>query len=290
MQSFTVNYGYGNLPIAAGRLNYAPAAGIAALTLSSTDLLGNLIDFTVLAPKQVVMMADVTNAGTFRGIIAAVSVGALSTIVTVVPYAATGTFSTAGSPTVGDAVSATFEPASATTPLSSPIPYLSAAEFIKRCDQNVVAMLCSDSGTRVTVASLPADPNLAACLLDASGDVEAACMVKQLYSPADLAALTGATQASLFRIIHDLAWWYLYDRRKDMEPKLPVSFEKSMNFLKMLSEGTRIFGILEVAEAGVQSHHTEHPREVTRRESVVTQNQGYYGRRANRENYPRHYD
>lgn len=86
-------------------------------------------------------------------------------------------------------------------PLTNSTTLCSVVEFLRRCDQRTVAELVSDTGAPVDVASLGADANLAASLLDATGEVEAAAMHGGRYRPDDLAALTGAAQGRLQRLI-----------------------------------------------------------------------------------------
>lgn len=95
---------------------------------------------------------------------------------------------------------------------------LPAAEFLKRADQRTVAKLCSDTDEAVEAGALAADPNLAAALLAASGDVEAALVSTGRYTAAQLQALTGTALAALYDLIAPFAVVKLYDRRPDRKP------------------------------------------------------------------------
>ncbi len=159
---------------------------------------------------------------------------------------------------------------------------LTAAEFLKRVDARTVGDLVSDSGTRVASADLGSDGNLAACLLDATGELESACLVGGRYLPSELASITGAGLAYMRRILTWLTIVKLYERRPDMEMKLPAIAEKAELALEQLTLGQRIFSFTEVMEAGVVTTRTETPQDVEARNGSVVIAQRYFGTRSNR--------
>jgi len=167
------------------------------------------------------------------------------------------------------------------TPNSSPVAYLGPAEFLKRYDTRTVGDLCADNGVRVTPSALLSDPNLAAALLDASGLVEAACLVKSRYQPGDLAALTGASQAFLFRLVADLAMGLLIERRPDLKREPPASYSAALAWLDKLSEGVAIFGLVEVQQAGLPEAVQETAQTVYARDLIDVQARRFFGRRVN---------
>lgn len=172
---------------------------------------------------------------------------------------------------------------------------LSPAEFLKRFDIRLVADLISDTGARTGGSPNPnasvvqGDPNLAAALLDATGDTEAACIRGERYQPADLFNLanglnpgqtTSAAQGRLFRLIGRLAMCYLYERRPDKGP-IPETYKIAWDHLDALAAGEQIFGFIETQKAGLLFSEVETPQLVENRYLTVVQARGYYGRRGN---------
>ncbi len=175
---------------------------------------------------------------------------------------------------------------SAKTVETSATSYLSAAQFLLRIDWRTVADLVSDDGTRVTKAALPADPNLAACLLDASGILEEACLVGGRYHPVDLAALTGAGQAALYRLLSRMTMCLLFERRPDREMKQPWIIEYVEDQLQKLRDAERILSFVETEQTGVAITRVETAQDVERRNGAVFQSRRFLGRRSNRSSGP----
>lgn len=169
----------------------------------------------------------------------------------------------------------------AQTPLSSATTLCSVAEFLKRCDRRTVCDLVSDAETPVDAASLATDANLAAALLDATGDVEAAAMKGGRYSPADLAALTGAALGRLLRLVSRLAMVYLYERRPDKGP-LPEVYKVVQEQLELLRQGEMIFGTQESFDASREDDTVETSQDVEARNGTTYQASRFFGRRSNR--------
>lgn len=170
----------------------------------------------------------------------------------------------------------------AKTVSTSATTYLSAAEYLKRADLRTVGDLCSDTGSRIASGALPSDANLAAALLDASGLVEQACLVTSRYLPVDLAALTGAAQGALFRLLSRLTTCLLFERRPDLEMKQPWLWEWTEEQLQKLRDGERIFGFVESEGAGLPTITTETATEVEARNGISVQVERMWGRRGNR--------
>jgi hypothetical protein len=178
---------------------------------------------------------------------------------------------------------------------SSASGYLPPLEFLKRFDLRLIADLISDTGVRVGGSPNP-DPavvavnlNLLSALLDASGDVEAACIRGHRYQPDDLQALAGtpdnvalpsAAQSRLFRLVGRLAMCYLYERRPDKGP-IPETYKAAWDHLEALANGEQIFGFAEAQDAGLLRSETEAAPLVERRNLTVVQARGYYGTRCN---------
>lgn len=122
--------------------------------------------------------------------------------------------------------------------------YATASDLLTRYDSRRVGDLVSDSGARD--ANPAASPVLAACLDDASGMIDLACMVGGRYTPTTLAAMTGNSSKALVRLACDLAYGLLVARRgysstdqKTMAPQ----YDQAQNTLELLRKGERVFDI-----------------------------------------------
>ena len=162
----------------------------------------------------------------------------------------------------------------AQTPDSSPAALLTVAAFLARADARLVGDLCSQDGTRVSAAALPNDPVLAAALLDAQGEVEASALRGQRYAPADLAVLTGAGQAKLFRVLRDLTVLKLYQQRGE---DVPERFARVERELEMLGDGEKIFGLAESAAAGIMAHAVLTPDQIAAANLLTTRAARLFG-------------
>lgn len=160
------------------------------------------------------------------------------------------------------------------------------AEFLARVDRNSVAQLASDTGIPVPDGQLAASAVVLAVLRDASGDVEAAALVGEKYTAEDLALIVATpcnARGKLYRIVSDIAWCYLMERRPAKDLPEPPSMKRSLAFLDALSMGTKIFGLVENVDAGHMTHQTTTAAEVEERRGTVVIAQRYFGRRSDRE-------
>ena len=169
------------------------------------------------------------------------------------------------------------------TPSSSASSYCSGAEFLLYYDVRVVGDLLADDGTQVASGSVAGNSKLAECLLAGSGDVEAACLVAERYTPTDLAALTGAADALLRRIVAALAMQYLRQRRARPDDKLLPEFEWAQKFLDRLRLGEKIFGFTEVQEAGQMAGREDSFSKRQESNGMVYQASPFFGNRAYRQ-------
>src|SRR3954469_18477888 len=129
--------------------------------------------------------------------------------------------------------------------------YATPDDFILRVDVEIPGLLCRDDQTLATPEALLTDPVLMACLEDASGAVEAECLIAGRYKPEDLHALTGVTRTFLRRIVCGLAIKYLRWRRGIMEPTTYPMYIESMKWLEALSDGAAIFALTDTQRAGL---------------------------------------
>lgn len=111
-------------------------------------------------------------------------------------------------------------------------------------------------GPRATYSAVLGDSTLAAILLDASGELESACIIGNRYKPEDLQALLvddGAGAGLLRAIVAHLAFWRLCQRRMPLsgDPKQVPGAQQSLDALSMLRDGERIFPFVESADAGL---------------------------------------
>jgi hypothetical protein len=134
---------------------------------------------------------------------------------------------------------------------SSQVSYASPLDFITRVDVEIPGLLCRDDQTVATPAALLTDPVLQTCLEDASGAVEAQCLIARRYTPDDLQALTGVSRQFLKRIVCGLTIQYLRWRRGMMEPSTYPMYLESMKWLEALSDGEAIFALVQVEKAGL---------------------------------------
>jgi hypothetical protein len=149
----------------------------------------------------------------------------------------------------------------AQTPNSASEPYCTPANFLVYHDWKLVASLVRDDESDLpTKADLLDDGTdagemVVAFLMAASGELESACQVAARYSPADLAALTGAGAARLSKLVADLAFWRLSQRRQPnaADPKNVPGAVQALEDLDRLRDGERIFPFVESADAGLPS-------------------------------------
>lgn len=162
-------------------------------------------------------------------------------------------------------------------------PLLSVTEFLLRADKRSVARWVSDTGAPVAAADLATDLVLLAHIRDAEGEVESACLVKGLYTAADLAGLSGRSQGKLFRLITRIAVCLLYERRPGFaeSDQPPFFYQQAMEDLEKLSRGERIFSYQEHADAGVMDHVTDTEQLVEQRNGIVVSARRFFGVRNN---------
>lgn len=138
--------------------------------------------------------------------------------------------------------------------------YAQPSDMLARKDARRLGDLVSDTGVRVSSASLLTDPVLQAALDDAQALIDAAILRGQRYLPAELLALLPpATPTSsyqlLIRLNCDLAYGLLVGRRgysrSDTLNQAP-GYEEALGMVEALADGQRIFpDITGVPQAGV---------------------------------------
>jgi hypothetical protein len=144
------------------------------------------------------------------------------------------------------------------TPASGSSPYCSPQTYLTRCDKRFVGQLLSDSGAPVAAADIPTHPMILALLSEASGMVESAATVGEMYvisgTRNDLQALTHNSAEYLAGMVAALTTWLLWSRRPNFSlhgEKPPAQAEMAMAFLDDLRDGKRVLGLTENMQSGV---------------------------------------
>jgi hypothetical protein len=148
------------------------------------------------------------------------------------------------------------------TPVSSLTPYCTAARFLQYHDWQQVADMAKDGDApRPTRASLvnaasEAGGLVANMLMAASGELDSAVLAGKRYDPVDLAALVGNGAEYLAKIVADLAFWRLCQRRQPgtANPERVPGAKQALDEMDKLRAGERIFAFLETQQAGVPSN------------------------------------
>lgn len=156
--------------------------------------------------------------------------------------------------------------------------YASGADLLARFDARTLGDLVSDSGTRVASGSLAADTNIVAALADASGEVEAALLMGERYSVANLEGLTGNSLALLKRITCDCAMALLYGRRPEeaWADRRAAAEQVKATHLERLAKGDRVFNVEGIPEAGNPTIGGPTTVEITRLNFIRDQTQHFY--------------
>lgn len=130
--------------------------------------------------------------------------------------------------------------------------YATPADLTTRYDVTTIKDLASDTGE--PIADVTTDVVVLAALADASGKIDAALSVSQMYDPEDdLEALTGNSLALLKRICCQLAMAFLLGRRPEKFAQESISRAKqeAEEYLEMLRRGERVFGSAAHEAAGL---------------------------------------
>jgi hypothetical protein len=119
--------------------------------------------------------------------------------------------------------------------------YATSADLINFADENSVKDLLSDTGTYT--GTLSTDTKLTALLQAASGAIEAACGVSELYNPTDLAALAGNSLVLLKELVCQLTMVLLVRRRPEKygSEYWQAIRKEAEDYLDRLRKGERLF-------------------------------------------------
>lgn len=144
---------------------------------------------------------------------------------------------------------------------STTTPYCTAADLFIYHDPNQVADCLRDGEVARPTAEEMADTGnpygavLYRFLLAASGRIESACLIKRMYSPTDLQALTGASLQTLQKLTADVCFWMVMQRRQPNtgDPRNVPGAVEANELLDQLRDGERIFSFEETQQAGLPS-------------------------------------
>jgi hypothetical protein len=149
------------------------------------------------------------------------------------------------------------------TPSGTATPYCSVSQLFDFHDVEMVGDLLREgadprpSRARIADSATPSAEytRLNRLLLSASGKVETACLVSNRYLPEDLAALTNSGAARLQKLVADLTFWELMQRKQPTAARLenvPGALQAEEE-LERLRKGERVFGLVESGNAGLPS-------------------------------------
>lgn len=171
----------------------------------------------------------------------------------------------------------------AQTSISTTTPYCTTEEALNHCDWRALADLCSDTDDRLTRAALIASTVWLAQINAACGMVESAAMLGGRYLPVDLAALGGASEETLKRIVAKIAEGLAFSRRPEKGLAVSDEFQSITGpggWLDRLASGERIFAFQEATEAGRLESTEQTQADIDNRNGMRTQARRYFGRRA----------
>lgn len=159
------------------------------------------------------------------------------------------------------------------------MPYATPAEMLQRYDARLLGDLASDTGTAVDPGDLPANANLLAVLIDASGSVDAAVYVGNRYTPAQMASLSTTAAAFVRRLTCDFALIFLKRRRGRFDAEKDGPLLKEVNeSLAALRDGKDLLLLSGQTEAPASTIELARPELVTvdRPRTIQSRTNNYY--------------
>lgn len=162
--------------------------------------------------------------------------------------------------------------------------YAAYTDLISRCDERVLMDLVSD--TDEPEQDLPNSARITSALESGSGAVEAACFTAELYTPAQLSALTGNALSLLKDIVCQLALVKLLRRRPEKYASEDVHAmkEEAEEYLDRLRKGERLFWSTDGEQAGAGLPTINGPTALTytRLNMIPDRTKNFYPGRASR--------
>jgi len=124
--------------------------------------------------------------------------------------------------------------------------YASATDLTTRHDSNLIGELIRDDNETATEDEIEDSTVVSAILVDASGQVEAAMLCGNRYSPARLAALEGNSQGLLKKIVCLIAMAELLNRRPGRHIESAKYYDDMARaYLEDLRTGKNLFNLTD---------------------------------------------
>ena len=124
--------------------------------------------------------------------------------------------------------------------------YASVSDLIARYDTNLIGELIKDDHEPATAAEISSSSVAETALVDASGQVEAAMLCGNRYSPTELAALEGNSLGLLKKIVCMIAFSELLGRRGGIHLDQARFYdEQSRKYLEDLRTGKNLFNLTD---------------------------------------------
>lgn len=124
--------------------------------------------------------------------------------------------------------------------------YATAADLIARHDTNLVGELIRDDHEPATRTEILASSVLSTLLVDASGQVEAAMLSGNRYSPERLSDLEGNSQGLLKKIVCMIALAELLNRRPGRHVEIAKMYDdQGRAYLEDLRTGKNLFNLTD---------------------------------------------
>lgn len=125
--------------------------------------------------------------------------------------------------------------------------YASSSDLITRFDTNLISELISDDHESATASEIASSTVVSEALVDASGQVEAAMLCGNRYSPAELAALTGNSLGLLKKMVCMITIASLCERRVGAIPIEQTKYydDKAAKYLEDLRTGKNLFNLTD---------------------------------------------
>jgi phage gp36-like protein len=130
--------------------------------------------------------------------------------------------------------------------------FASSTDLTNRYDYRLIADLCSDEMTELTLGQVLAEAKVSSALDDAAGEIVVGLQTGGNYKEEDLEELDGLNRSHLIRVNCDLAMCLLIQRRPNrinLETAEKIC-ETARQHLNRLRKGENIFGIPEKIESG----------------------------------------
>lgn len=124
--------------------------------------------------------------------------------------------------------------------------YASASDLIARHDENLIGDLIRDDHERADSTEIASSSVVSSALVDASGQVEAAMLCGNRYSPTELAALTGNSLGLLKMVVCIIAMSVLLRRRFGAHMEMEKYYDEvSRRYLEDLRTGKNLFNLTD---------------------------------------------